>query len=61
MTWCADQLPEIARRVLAEEQDGRPPDLYRKAWAEQVLQFSRPGLPEEQSTQEAGVCPASST
>lgn len=37
MTWCADQLPEIARRVLAEEQDGRPPDPYRKAWAEQVL------------------------
>lgn len=37
--WCAEQLPEIARRVLAEEQDGRPPDQFRKAWAEQVLAY----------------------
>lgn len=39
MTWSSDQLPEIARRVLAEEQDGRPVDPHRKQWAEQILAY----------------------
>ena len=37
MSWTADQLPAIARRVIQERQDGREVDPHRIEWAEWIL------------------------
>lgn len=37
--FCASQLPEIARRILAEQDAGRPVDPYRIQWARDVLRY----------------------
>ena len=37
--WTTDQLPIIARRVLAERDAGRAVDPYRIAWANDVLRY----------------------
>lgn len=46
INWCATQMPGIARRVMAEEADGRPADPYRRAWAEWVLTTAAPTAPQ---------------
>lgn len=37
----ASQLPEIARRILAERDAGREVDPHRIAWAEDILAWSK--------------------
>lgn len=37
--FCASQLPEIARRILAEKDTGRPVDPHRIQWARDILSY----------------------
>jgi len=39
MSWTADQLPIIARRILAEQKGGLHIDPHRLRWAEDVLRW----------------------
>lgn len=41
-TFVAEQVLEIARRVLREQESGRPVDPERIAWAEQTLRGNAP-------------------
>ncbi len=38
--FCAEQILEMARRVLAEEESGRVVDPSRLAWAREVLRIT---------------------